>query len=276
MVVFADKSREAELIDIWQQSFGDEEAYIRMFLSWNVDRCRIVIKEADGKAVSVAYLLPVTFVRAGQKPVSCWYLYAAATLPEYRGRGYFKEIMAYIKEHIPEPVILVPGEASLISYYEKLGLRLWLRENCVTVKVGAATKSMSENEISKTEFSEPEIFKIDFQRYKARRDKILAGQDFIQWDEHFMKYIFHENAVCGGGAACICTEGTEFVVLYRKAGWQLKVLEILPHDGYEGCISVLLEATGCEEADICLNPAVMSTEYFPGQKERGYFNLSMG
>lgn len=262
MVVFADKSRETELIDIWQQSFGDEEAYIRMFLLWNAEKCRIVIKEADGKAVSVAYLLPVTYVRVGQEPVSCWYLYAAATLPEYRGRGYFGEIMSYIKEHIPEPVILVPGEESLISYYEKLGLGLWLQGKHVTVRAFANLKI--------------EISKIDFQRYKVKRDGLLMGQDFIQWDEHFMKYIFHENAVCGGGAACICTEGTEYVILYRKAGRQLKILEVLPHDGYEGCISVLLEAIGCEEADVCLVPAVMSTENFPGQKERGYFNLSMG
>lgn len=276
MVVFADKSREAELIDIWQQSFWDEEAYIRMFLSWNVDRCRIVIKEADGKAVSVAYLLPVTFVRAGQKPVSCWYLYAVATLPEYRGRGYFREIMAYIKEHIPEPVILVPGEASLISYYEKLRLRLWLRENCAIVKNEGETTGISKAAISKSEGAETEIFRIDSQRYKSRRDEMLSDRDFIQWDEHFMKYIFHENAVCGGGAACICTEGTEYVILYRKAGRQLKILEVLPHERYEACISALLEATGCEEAEVCFNPAVMCTEHFPGQKERGYFNLSMG
>ena len=87
MVVFADKSREAELIEIWKQSFGDREEYIRMFFAWNLAKTMVLVYEVDGKAVSVAYLLPVTYEKTGQKVVPCWYLYAAATLPEYRGRA---------------------------------------------------------------------------------------------------------------------------------------------------------------------------------------------
>ena len=45
MVVFADKSREAELIEIWKQSFGDSEEYIRMFFAWNLVLFGIVRKQ---------------------------------------------------------------------------------------------------------------------------------------------------------------------------------------------------------------------------------------
>ena len=143
MVVFADKSRENELIEIWQQSFGDSEEYIRMFFEWNLSKTMVIVYEVDGKAVSVAYLLPVTYERAGQKAVSCWYLYAAATLPEFRGRGYFGEIVKVVREEVAEPVILVPGGASLVSYYEKQGMKVWLEEQYLDINTYAEKTSVN-------------------------------------------------------------------------------------------------------------------------------------
>ena len=55
MVILADWEREQELIEIWQQSFGAGEEYIRMFLDRNGSRIKKVAYETDSKLVSVAY-----------------------------------------------------------------------------------------------------------------------------------------------------------------------------------------------------------------------------
>ena len=285
MVVFADKSREAELIEIWKQSFGDSEEYIRMFFAWNLAKTMVIVYEVDGKAVSVAYLLPVTYERAGQKAVPCWYLYAAATLPQYRGRGYFGEIMKVVREHIAEPVLLVPGEASLVSYYEKQGMRLWLKEQQFDSCYNAESVSAYYKHKS---FSQGSIKDLTAAEYAGKREKALAGTSYIKWDEHFMNYICHENKVCGGAQKVVTFEDREYIVMYRIEGDMLKLLEILPQDiclmqqslldkrKLEACVQLLLRENGCKKAGVCLNPTVMVTDKLDICENQGYFNLTMG
>ena len=72
MITLADKSKEKDLIQIWQQSFGDSAEYIQMFLEWNASKAKIVVCEVDAKPVSVAYLLPLVYTKAGQDDKRCW------------------------------------------------------------------------------------------------------------------------------------------------------------------------------------------------------------
>ena len=285
MVVFADKSREAELIEIWKQSFGDSEEYIRMFFAWNLAKTMVLVYEVDGKAVSVAYLLPVTYEKNDQKSVPCWYLYAAATLPECRGHGYFGEIMKVVRERIPEPVLLVPGEASLVSYYEKQGMQLWLEEHCLDMYAHAEKASVKYKNES---LAQGCIKDLTAAEYAVKRQKALAGKSYIKWDEHFMNYICHENKVCGGAQKAVSLGGREYIVMYRVEGDMLKVLEILPQDTCslqqshldktkpESCVQILLKETGCKKARVCLNPTVMVTDKLEMCENQGYFNLTMG
>ena len=285
MVVFADKSREAELIEIWKQSFGDSEEYIRTFFEWNLSKTMVIVYEVDGKAVSVAYLLPVTYERAGQKAVSCWYLYAAATLPEFRGRGYFGEIVKVVREEVAEPVILVPGGASLVSYYEKQGMKVWLEEQYLDINTYAEKTSAKYKNDDRVQ---GRIKELTAEEYAVKREKTLAGTSYIKWDEHFMNYICHENNVCGGAQKAVTVENIEFIVMYRIEGSILKVLEILPQDiclkqlnfldmkKLKACVQLLLRETGCKKAYVCLNPTVMATDKLKLSVNQGYFNLTMG
>lgn len=285
MVVFADKSREAELIEIWKQSFGDSEEYIRMFFAWNLAKTMVLVYEVDGKAVSVAYLLPVTYEKTGQKAVPCWYLYAAATLPEYRGRGHFGEIVKVVREHIAEPVLLVPGEASLVSYYEKQGMQVWLEEQYLDIITHAEKPSAK---CKHDGLVQGHIKDLTAAEYAVKRQKALAGKSYIKWDEHFMNYICHENKICGGTQKAVTVEGREYIVMCRIEGDILNFLEILPQDTcleqqspldkakLEACVQILLRETGCKKARVCLNPTVMFTDKLEICENQGYFNLTMG
>ena len=270
MVVFADKSKEMELIKIWQQSFGDSVDYIRMFLVWNAARTMIIVYEIDGKAISVAYLLPVTYKGQGQTDSSCWYLYAAATLPEFRGCGYFGEIMRFIQKNIPEPVILVPGEKSLIDFYEKQGLHIWLEEN--TLEIAYDAEKMSADYLLKGAC----VKDIDVTEYLAERNHALTECGYMKWDEHFIRYIFHENMICGGKQKQIAVEGRKYIATYRIEDQNLKVLELLPQTCLEECVQLLFQETGCKKAQVCLRPTVMATDKLKISANKGYFNLTMG
>lgn len=108
-----------DLKNLWETVFGDTREVTDSFFenAFFADGC--FYESADGKAVSALYLLPVTL---GDK--KGFYLYAAATLPAYRGRGYMgaliKEALHYAKS-VADFVYLCPAEDSLYDYYRRFG-----------------------------------------------------------------------------------------------------------------------------------------------------------
>ena len=284
MIVFADESRKAELMEIWKQSFGDSDEYIRMFFDCNFSKIKVLVYEVDKKAVSVAYFLPATYISEEDKSILCWYLYAAATLPEFRNRGYFGQIMKTVSETFPEPVFLVPGEESLISYYKKQGMQVWQEAQSIEVALDAGMISTFCKDNSEF-LCDNGKFKIYFKdlnatEYISKRKDALSKSIHIAWNDHFMRYICHENKFCGGFQKEICVNGQKHITTYRVEGDVLKVLEMLPcKENLEQthiCIQALMEENNCKKAVVCLQPTVMIIDKWDLCKERGYFNLTLG
>ncbi len=272
MITLANDNMKPDLITIWQQCFGDSAEYIQMFLDWNFTRIKTVVYVVEDRPVSVAYLMPVTYVEAGNTEMPCLYLYAAATLPEYRGHGYFGEILKYIDRSMPEPVLLVPGEESLISFYEKQGFHIWLRERRIERPCGSVCLNPSH------------MFPITFQQYFTLREEILTksqhnrvdlltsefeSKGYIRWSKSFIEYICRENEFCGGGLAKIYWGEQCCVMMYRKEQGKLKLLELLPQNRAMDIAEAL-------SAEICLQPTIMVSSKWKIAKEKGYFNLIMG
>lgn len=74
----------------------------------------------DGHAVSMASFLDIN-VRDGEEWKPAKYVYAVATLPEYRGRGYAGKILKKAEEIFNMPLVLVPAEKSLSVITVRLG-----------------------------------------------------------------------------------------------------------------------------------------------------------
>lgn len=83
--------------------------------------CRYIIK--DGKLVSMLFLLDGS-LENGEESYPVAYLYAAATLPLYRGQGLMSELIEKAKKETAEKgkiLITKPATESLYSYYERFG-----------------------------------------------------------------------------------------------------------------------------------------------------------
>ena len=108
-----------DLKALWEAVFGDTRQVTDAFFKNAFFPEGCFYESVDGKAVSALYLLPVTL---GEK--KGFYLYAAATLPEHRGRGLMglliNEALAYAKAQA-DFVYLCPAEASLYDYYRRFG-----------------------------------------------------------------------------------------------------------------------------------------------------------
>lgn len=109
-----------QLRALWQEAFGDDDAFLDRFfsLAFAPERCRCV---TDGEKVAAAlYIIPAEC--AGQ-PLA--YLYAVATADSYRGRGLCRALFADTKAYLREAgfcgALLVPENAALAGMYEKMG-----------------------------------------------------------------------------------------------------------------------------------------------------------
>ena len=116
------------LLDLWKKVFGDSEEYIRLFFdkAYFDSECFAVIEE--DKVISAFYLLKCSIKFNGE--VYCGrYLYAAATLPDYRGKGLMSELineaLKYCESHNLDFIALVPADDGLYDYYDRpFGLSL--------------------------------------------------------------------------------------------------------------------------------------------------------
>ncbi len=104
---------------LYREAFCDNDAEFEKALFKNCFKYCKFIKEND-KIVSMLFLLPTVFETESYSKKSA-YIYAAATLKEYRGKGYMTKL---IKEQQGDmPLFLRPANDNLIKFYEDLGFK---------------------------------------------------------------------------------------------------------------------------------------------------------
>lgn len=112
------------LVGLWHNVFGDSEDYIKLFFKEAYFDAECFAEIVENETVSAFYLLNCT-IKLDGKIYSGRYLYAAATLPQYRGKGYMSklinEAIIYAKDKALDFIALVPASDSLYGYYGKFG-----------------------------------------------------------------------------------------------------------------------------------------------------------
>lgn len=113
------------LVELWHTVFGDSPEYIELIFKPEYAKDILCFAELDnGRAVSAFYLIKNT-LRLEGKLYNGYYLYAAATLPEYRKygimSGLIRQAQLFCRENGDDFISLVPSEESLYSYYSRFG-----------------------------------------------------------------------------------------------------------------------------------------------------------
>lgn len=119
-IVFANENDLEQIKLIWKTCFEDEDKYIEFYLKNRFETENMLVIHEDGKPVSMASFLPLQ-LKQGEEWIPARYVYAVATLPEYRGKGLAAEILQYGFEKYKEPLLLQPETEELKKYYERLG-----------------------------------------------------------------------------------------------------------------------------------------------------------
>ncbi|MGI5855863.1 MAG: GNAT family N-acetyltransferase [Candidatus Merdivicinus sp.] len=131
MLDFAQPEDLDALKALWLACFGGPAEYLDFYYSRRFVPGDTLVWREEGRPVSMMTLMRVR--RGGEDGV---YIYAVATLPEYRGRGLMRRLDAWSQEIAWKRgcrfSVLVPAEPELFAMYEKLGYRadfpIWVKE----------------------------------------------------------------------------------------------------------------------------------------------------
>lgn len=129
---------------LWQEAFGDTDAFLDDFFetAWSEDRSRGIF--CDGEAAAALYWFDCSLL--GRKIA---YIYAVATAEKHRGKGLCRTLMEDTHTHLREAgysgAVLVPAEG-LFSLYGSMGYRVCGKVKEFTCRAGgesAALQSLS-------------------------------------------------------------------------------------------------------------------------------------
>ncbi len=218
MIRFADKAMIPWLKEIWQEAFGDDDAYISFFYDNRFTGSNTLVWLEAQKPVAMLTLLPAKIVVEDRlHPVK--YIYGVATKAEYRGRGISTALLDYVKEQAErdkEWLALVPASESLFDFYKRLGYHtaFYLKELTIyNEQIKTAPKAVySCSDLSAEE-------------YRALRDSRFAKSGYVLWDVDAIDYVLRENRLVGGTAVKITLNGDSYLLLYRKKDHILQVRE---------------------------------------------------
>lgn len=124
MIHFADDSTKQAVRDMWKICFGDSDAYMDIYFNHKYRNENTLIYIEDKKPVASLQMLLFEFTFHGSE-ISIAYLSGLCTLPNYRSRGYMKQLLLksyhVAKEREIPLIILVPQDKGVMSYYERFG-----------------------------------------------------------------------------------------------------------------------------------------------------------
>ena len=192
------------LKELWRLAFGDGQEYTDHFFDRYYTPERMLVLEADGAVQAMTAWFDMPLVCADGTALPAAYLYAVATHPDVRGRGYAGRLLAYADGWLGRRgfacLTTVPARPDLHVFFAANGFE----ENFVHARQSVTT---AEGEVGTQ--------RVDAEEYGILREQFLAGQPHVAYSPEALAY---QQGVCrlsGGGLyrlgdnGCACVEHGE-------------------------------------------------------------------
>lgn len=219
----------SELKNLYLESFTEDSEEDAEYLFKNVfSKAELISEKRDGKTVSMLFLMDCNLI-SSEKVTPYYYLYAACTRPEYRGRGIMgnllRDAVAFAKKNGKEGIILKPAKPSLFGFYEKHGFKPFF-------KYSKATFSLNETKIEPIS----DFYRISAKKWQKQRKQLLKN-----FSDCFVSF---PKDLCTA-ALCDCTVATDkkgAYIVYEIRNGVLLCKECLFENGADRGILPLVAA----------------------------------
>jgi predicted acetyltransferase len=124
MICFANNQTAPFVRRMWKTCFNDSEEYMDLYFGRKYRNENTLLWLEDDTPIASLQILPYT-MRFYGSIVPVGYIAGVCTLPEYRGKGYAKQLLKVAHEILRERKIplgmLVPASNGLFNYYARCG-----------------------------------------------------------------------------------------------------------------------------------------------------------
>lgn len=206
VVLRAEQRDLSALLRLWEDVFGDPPEMIETFFRYfSPEKSGWVVKR-DDCLCSAAYLLTGNILSLADGSLPAGYVYAVATVPEERGKGYAGMLMQRISEYA--------AERGFILYTRPASERLfgWYGKTLRTDRVSRMTETMY---LSDDAVSADPVSRIDPASYGIIREKRLMNRAHVVLSDPFLclQDCFSDGFYAvGDGAACCMLKGNALYI----------------------------------------------------------------
>lgn len=242
------------IIEIWADAFPDDSrGDIEDFLALALNDRSCAVWVHDGRPVSMAFFLPALLKTERGDTLNLRYVYAAATLTPYRGRGLFGKLLTQAHEKLRgdgvDACFLHPASPGLFDYYKRFGYytRFYVNEKSFTVKELSCRQHINKHDIKLNAVG----------GYAAGRNAFLREYPaWVRWPEELAGYA--ARLALNAGGAVLSDGGCVALCEPRKNELFIREWLCRAEDG-DALISALASRLGFET--VTLRQPVMRSRH---------------
>lgn len=252
MITLAKDGMRPDIERIWRLCFPeDSPEAVRYFFEhrYNPNACIVYVDNLSGRPVAMVHVLDIYITDDNEiKPAQ--YLYAAATRPDFQGRGIMTKLLAAAQRYAESKnkvySVILPASHSLMKFYEKNGFYRCFKHRSMTFS-RSDFETLSEFDSEKSNVKT--ITLGDKELALFRRDSLIDREGYATWDTKAVSYAMGVHESEGGRIIAVrkshtnayafcrdnngCVEVTEFICSFDMTQMLCRaILEAYP-DGHE-------------------------------------------
>ena len=241
----ANADDQPELHRLWETVFGDPPELVQAFFDRFPPETSGWVFRHDGKICSAAYLIPGNWYINQSEMQPAAYVYAVATDPKMRGKGFGGQLMQKISAFAEERGLLLytrPAEQSLFPWYEtqmkakNIGYIHTHHFNALSTTANLPCRRITPLE------------------YGAAREQFLAESPHLILSESFLQLQeIYSDGYYAVGSGCCCVVKENFSLLLPEL--------LIPNAEIKEAVQTLLMNFGAQQAIV---RSIGTASDFPG------------
>jgi predicted acetyltransferase len=171
--------------EIWKLCFGDSEQYIDFYYANRYKEDETLLLLQEGEIAAMLTMLPIRINTPTGRSLNSTMMYAIATHPKYRHRGYASQLMESACHHLSQKdhffSVLVTAGKKLFDFYRHQGFQdgFYIRE------VSFDWNELEALPIGKNNCT---IKSISPEEYNLKREKQLNGKFYVSYSDEDIDY----------------------------------------------------------------------------------------